>query len=479
MIRKDNQPIDVVISLSVLKDSIGNVIGSIGIIKDNSQNKQMEKALRHSEEKFKQLYEKAPIPYHTLTPEGIITDVNEKWCILLGYTKEEVIGTSIFEYIHGEEQETAKSSFQEKISQKKPFPGGHERTYLAKNGEPHVFLINDFLSVDDSGTVQSIYSTMEDITERKKIEEELRKAHYWLEKKVQERTVDLSKTNTLLKKRINEYKRTVGELHIASEKQQKAHKRLNQQNTRLKKLNTMKTNFLSITTHDLQSSLSTIRGYSEILLLDSLGPLNEKQKKGLDVILAHTNHLDQLIQEILDISHLESGTMKFSTKTTNVEQMITDAVQTLHPSADLKHIHIVTEVNSETPDLTIDKERIIQVLQTLLQNAIMISPEHSTIAIRANTESDEVLFEIQDCGHRIPKNKQKKIFDIQYHADPGMNQAFGDSGLGLVISRGIILSHGGKIWLESEKEKGNIFRFTLPTKPIIEKEGKCREVPLF
>jgi PAS domain S-box-containing protein len=479
MIRKDNKLVDVDISLSVLKDSIGNVIGSIGIVKDNTKNKEMERIIKTSEEKFKQLYEKAPVPYHTLSPDGTITNVNEKWCKIFGYTKNEVIGTPIFDYIHGDEQDIAKSSFKEKITSKKPFTGGHERTYITKNGEQRIFVINDFLSFNDPDAVMSVHSTMEDVTERKKTEEELRKAHYWLEKRVEERTIELSKFNTLLKKKINEHKRTVGELHIALEKLQKSQKRIEQQNARLKKLDRLKSNFLNITSHELRTSMATIKGYVEVLLMKSFGPINEEQKKGLDVILTNTNHLDHLIQEILDVSRLESGTMKFIPERTSVEKIIHDATETMQSSADNKQIKITNEVEQGIPELMVDKERIKQVLLNLLNNAIFFSPESSTISIRANKEPDEVLFEIQDFGHGIPKNKQKRMFDIFYQLDSGMDHHFGDIGLGLTISRGIVLSHGGKIWIESETGKGNIFRFTLPIKPIHDLGGKFKEVTVF
>jgi PAS domain S-box-containing protein len=479
MIRKDNELVDVDISLSVLKDHIGNVIGSIGIIKDISINKQMEKDLRASEEEFKQLYEKAPVPYHTLSPDGTITNVNEKWCKTFGYPKEEVIGNPIFDYIHNDEQDIAESSFKEKINSKKPYTGGHERTYITKNGEARVFVINDFLCVDESGVVISIQSTMEDITERKKIEEELRKAHYWLEKKVQERTIELSKLNTLLKKKINEYKRTVGELHIELEKLQKSQRRIEQQNTKLKKLDHIKSNFLSITSHELRTSMASIKGYVEILLMKSLGPINHEQRQGLDVILKNTVRLDQLFQDILDVSRLESGTMKFIPERTNVEKLIEDATRAIHSSADNKQIKIIKEIEQEIPELNIDQERIKQVLINLLNNAIKFSPDGSTITIRVNKEPDDMLFEIQDFGHGIPKNKQKKIFDIFYQVDSGIDRTFGDIGLGLTISRGIVLSHGGKIWVESENGKGSIFRFTLPIKPIQDIEGKFKEVDVF
>ncbi len=479
MIRKDNKCVDVDISLSVLKDHIGNVIGSIGIIKDNSPHKQMERALRISEEKFKQLYEKAPIPYQTLSSDGTITNVNDKWCELFEYTKEEVIGTTIFDYIHRDEQDTAKSSFKEKINRKKPYTGGHERTYITKNGEPRVFVINDFLCFNESGAVLSVYSTMEDITERKKIEEELHKAQYWLEKKVQERTVDLSKQNTLLKKRINEYKRTVGELHIELERHQKSQKRIEQQNVKLKKLDRTKSNFLHITTHELRTSMATMKGYVEILLMKSLGPINEEQRKGLEVILTSTNRLDKFIQDVRDVSCLESGTMKFNPEKTNIKKLIEDAIGTTQSEADTKQIKISKEITQGIPELIVDKQRIKQVLIHLLNNAIQSSPENSTIILRVSKESEDVVFEIQDFGRGMPKNKQKKIFDILYQVSPGINQTFGDIDLGFTISRGIVLSHGGKIWIEGKNGSGNILRFTLPNKSIQGIKGKFKEVDIF
>ncbi len=121
-----------------------------------------------------------------------MTNVNEKWCKLFGYTKEEVIGNPIFDFIHGDEQVTAESSFHEKIHSKKPYTGGHERTYVTKNGEPRVFVINDFLSFDETGALSSPYIPPWRISPSgKKLKRNPRKAHYWLEKRVEERTWSL------------------------------------------------------------------------------------------------------------------------------------------------------------------------------------------------------------------------------------------------------------------------------------------------
>lgn len=179
IICKNNKEIDVDISLSVLKNYEGNINGSIGIIRDITKRKFIEVSLEQSEKKFKQLYQQAPVPYHTLSPDGQITDVNNKWCHILGYTKEEVIGKSIFDFIVKDERKEAKNSFKEKMISKKLYTGGHERTFLTKNGEKRIFIINDFFSFDSfdkNHNIRSVHTTMEDITNRKKLEREIKKS---------------------------------------------------------------------------------------------------------------------------------------------------------------------------------------------------------------------------------------------------------------------------------------------------------------
>jgi two-component system sensor histidine kinase/response regulator len=174
IIRKNNDPIDVDLSLSVLKNHEDKVIGSIGVIKDITDQKRMEKTLEESEKKFKLLYEKAPVPYHTLSPTGLITDVNEKWCQTLGYMKEEVIGKSIFDFVSEDERTNAQESFAQKIVNGKSYTGGHEREYRTKAGEKRLFVIHDFLLFDKDSRVVSVYTTMEDITENKIAEQTLK-----------------------------------------------------------------------------------------------------------------------------------------------------------------------------------------------------------------------------------------------------------------------------------------------------------------
>jgi len=173
--QKNNHQIDVDLSLSVLKNHEDKVVGSIGVIKDISERKRAEKTVEESEKKFKLLYEKAPVPYHTLSPNGLITDVNEKWCHTFGYSKAEVLGKSIFDYISKNERTPAQKSFEQKISGGIAYTGGREREYRTKTGEKKFFITHDFFMYDENGKVISVYTTMEDITKNSKNRKSKRK----------------------------------------------------------------------------------------------------------------------------------------------------------------------------------------------------------------------------------------------------------------------------------------------------------------
>ena len=263
------------------------------------------------------------------------------------------------------------------------------------------------------------------------------------------------------------------------DKIKKSQKRIKQQNIQLKKLDELKTAFLNITSHELRTPMSSIKGYVQMLLKQSLGEISEDQKKGLEVILRNTDRLDCLIQDILDISRLESGTMKFITKKTDMEVMVCEVAETLRSSADGKEITINTDVEEGIPKLIVDRERIKQVMINVVSNAIKFSPDGSIINVKTRKGKNGILFEVQDFGRGIPKDKQDKVFETFFQVDSGVDRKFGGVGLGLAISKGIVISHGGEIWVESTVGKGSIFRFTLPFKPVQNVEGRFKEIGMF
>lgn len=164
---------------------------------------------------------------------------------------------------------------------------------------------------------------------------------------------------------------------------------------------------------------------------------------------------------------------------TDLRKMVDEAIETLQSSADLKDKKINVDIEDTLPELIVDKESIKKVIMHLVDNSIKFSPDGSIVNIRAKRQEDNILVEVQDFGQGIPKDKHKKIFELFYQADSGMDRKYGGTGLGLSISRGIVLAHGGRIWVESIPDKGSIFRFTLPVKPVQDIEGIFKEVDMF
>lgn len=271
------------------------------------------------------------------------------------------------------------------------------------------------------------------------------------------------------------------DLHETTEKLEKSQEIIEQKNVQLEKLNDLKTAFLNITSHELRTPMSSIKGYIQMLLKGNLGKLNDEQRSSLEVVLRNSNRLDSLIQDILDVSRLESGTMKFIPEKTDISKMIKETDETMQPPAALKEITINTEIGEDISNLTIDKDRIKQVIINMVNNAIKFSPDGSVINIKARREKDDVLFEVQDFGRGIPKDKQERVFETFYQVESGKDTKFGGAGLGLAISRGIVIAHGGRIWVESKGKpgEGSTFKFALPVKSVKDIERRFKGVDVF
>lgn len=305
---------------------------------------------------------------------------------------------------------------------------------------------------------------------------------------IKESSGERKRNQELLQEKIKELEKSelaalniMEDLHEITEKLEKSQGVIEHKNVGLEKLNNLKSAFLNITSHELRTPMSSIKGYIQMLLKQTLGELNDEQKNALDVVLRNANRLDNLIQDILDISRLESGTMKFVQENTVVSRMVEEIAETMQSSATVKDIKLNTEIGKGIPDLFIDQERIKQVIINLTNNAIKFSSDKSTINLKVKKEPDDVLFEVQDFGRGVPRDKQKRIFETFFQVDSGTDVKFGGAGLGLAISRGIIIAHGGKIWVESEgiSGKGSSFRFTLPVKSVKDIEKRFKGVDIF
>ncbi|MDP2666265.1 MAG: HAMP domain-containing sensor histidine kinase [Candidatus Diapherotrites archaeon] len=225
-----------------------------------------------------------------------------------------------------------------------------------------------------------------------------------------------------------------------------------------------KTEFLSITSHELRSPITPIRGQLQLLESGFLGHLSPKQKTSIRMALRNVDRLDKIISDLLEISRIEAARLKFNYRKVDIPSLVRDVAEEMHNYLPSKHIVILTNMDS-IPPVDADPDRLAQVLRNLLNNAIKFSPPHSEIKVEVRKRTKDVLFSIHDKGIGLTVEEQRNLFTPFFQAEQTINREHPGVGLGLAICKGIVEAQGGTIWLDSKKGKGSTFSFTLPYLP--------------
>jgi signal transduction histidine kinase/GAF domain-containing protein len=232
--------------------------------------------------------------------------------------------------------------------------------------------------------------------------------------------------------------------------------------TKEAEIDRMKSEFLSMAAHELRAPMTSIKGYSDMLLLGLVGDYSERQKQFLDTIKANVDRVLEMVNEFSDISRLESGALKLDAKPLHIDDLISEVIVSLRPQIEAKEINLTLEVPPELPEVWGDRTRIIQILTNLVTNAYKYTPEGGQIAITIQWVDDTVQVNVADTGIGVAPQDQEKLFTRFFRADqPGVRRVAG-TGLGLSITKSIVEMHGGRIWMESQLGKGSTFSFTLP-----------------
>lgn len=234
-------------------------------------------------------------------------------------------------------------------------------------------------------------------------------------------------------------------------------------------LDRSKSEFLSITSHELRTPITPLKAQLQMLQQEYFGKLTDKQKQSVDVILRNAERLNKIIEDFLEISRIEAARLKFVFKKTNLSDIITETAEFMKGFAKEKNITLVTKCG-QLPTIEIDPDRISQVLRNLVHNAIKFSPKDSTIEIDAQMQNHHVRFSVTDRGVGLNADDQIRVFEPFYQVQGSLSRNYGGTGLGLTICRGIIEAQKGKIWVESKPGVGSTFYFTVPITPVYEIE---------
>jgi two-component system sensor histidine kinase GlrK len=230
---------------------------------------------------------------------------------------------------------------------------------------------------------------------------------------------------------------------------------------KLKEVDKMKSDFYALMSHELRTPLTSIKEGTNLFLEGLGGEVTEKQKKLLSIIAEESNRLIELVNSLLDISRLEAGMVAYNFAKADINPLIARALTEIAPLAESKRIRIDKDLR-ELPALSLDTERILQVLRNLIGNALKFTHRGGVVTVSSQPAEGGVSISVRDTGPGIPKEHASVIFDKYRQAVVAGPHKLQGTGLGLAIVKHIVQDHGGKVWVESEAGRGCTFTMVLP-----------------
>lgn len=410
----------------------------------------MNKTLQEAEEKYRGIFENAIEGIFQATPDGVLRRANPAMARIFGYdsldeflSNVRSLGSRVM--VDPDRMQGFYNQVREQGEIKR-----FEAEYYRRDGKTIWASLNARSIYSDVGEIVFIEGILEDISDRKKAEEDLADLNRHLEQLVRERTEDL--------------------VNKARE--------LEEANQRLRELDEMKSAFLSSVSHELRTPLTSILGFSKLLnkeFVKNFQPLadsNEQlEKKGnriqenLSIISHEGERLTRLINDVLDLNKIESGRMGWRDERLDMNEIVDVAIQSVAGMFAQSPLELTAEIDTNLPEIVADSDRLQQVLINLLNNAAKFT-EQGSVSVRAFPRFGQVRLEVTDTGTGIHPDDQAQIFE-KFHQtrDDTMEDKPKGTGLGLTICREIVEHYGGRIWVESEVGKGSTFVFTLPAAP--------------
>ena len=419
-IRKDGSRFPAVVSVTALRDAQDMIIGYLLIGTDNTARKQIEaeqmqlsQRLRDHQFYTRSLFECNIDAIMTTDPFGIITDVNKQMEVLSGCTRDELIGAPFKKYFTDPDQ--AETSIKLVLSEKKVT--NYELTARARDGKETVVSFNATTFYDRDRKLQGVFAAARDVTERKRLDQVL-----------QEKNVELENAWSVAEK-----------------------------------TNLAKSEFLANMSHELRTPLNSIIGFSEVLQDQLFGQINEKQQDYVRNILTSGRHLLSLINDILDLSKVESGKMELDLSTFSLRELLEASLMMLREKALKGAINLRIDLAPEAEtNIEADQRKLKQIMFNLVSNAVKFTPTGGTVDISAVRDGNFIKIAVADTGIGIKGEDIPRLFQAFTQLEAVYTKGFEGTGLGLALTRQLVELHGGRVWVESEIGMGSRFCLTIP-----------------
>jgi PAS domain S-box-containing protein len=424
-IRKDGSKFLTEVSSVIFQDKDGNELTSM-VIRDLTEQKKAEEALKESELRFRILAESAPVGIFTTDSLGSRNYVNPRWCEISKLSFEEAMGDGWLKAVHPEDLDRMVQNWNQAVTSKTG--SNSEYRFIHPDGS-YAWVIGQVIpQKDETGKITRFIGTITDITKLKKMEADL-----------------------ILSKEMAE------------------------ESDRLKSA------FLANMSHEIRTPMNGILGFAELLKEPDL--TGEQQQEYIKIIEKSGARMLNIINDIVDISKIESGQIKVYISEIDVNEQI-DFISTIF-KGELEQkgleLSLKKSLSSSEAKIKTDREKLYAILANLVKNAIKYTDKGSIefgYHVERLNATSILQFYVKDTGIGIPQNRQEAIFERFIQANIIDKEARQGAGLGLSIAKAYVEMLGGKIWVESDPGRGSIFRFTIPYHPKIDEKLSAKNVIL-
>ena len=391
-------------------------------IEDLTERKRYEETLLADHARFRAITEASPIAMVVTRPDdGTIVYANTQFATLFGIPLEETGSYCAAQFYDSPADRAIVLS----RLHDKPLVEQHELMLRKPDGTRFWALVAIRRLELDGDEV--LLTGIQDLTERKRIEEELSRLSTTLEQRVQQRTEELQALNVELDK----------------------HDRA-------------KSAFVSMVSHELRSPMTTIKGYVENMLTGLTGPLTEKQQHYLTRVLHNVVRLTRLTGDLLDLSRIEAGMVPLQPERVSLPALVSEVQEAFERTVHMKGITMHVHTEPDLPEIVVDRDKLHQVVTNLVENAVKYSGEGGEVDLSMHVRSDDMLeLCVRDTGPGIHSEDLEKIFEPFYRGRMSRTIITG-AGVGLAVAKRFVELHGGRIWVESTPGIGSWFYVTLP-----------------
>lgn len=413
---------------------VGNKTIAQSTIRDITERKRLEKALSESEEKYRTLVENATDLIYMIDADDRILSLNQSAARFLGKEPREVTGKKVFDMFPKEMAARFSKEF------RLAFKTG--RTLMADGkidvGGRETWVSTSLSPIrNDNNEVVAVMGVTRDITEQKRMEREL-----------QGKNEQLDAQNEVLR--------------LQSEEMMAQQQELMEKTEEVVRANQLKSEFLANMSHELRTPLNTIIGFSQLMLDGVPGPVNKEQQQCLSDVLDSSRHLLNLINEVLDLSKIESGRIELKQETLALTEVVESLARSMMPILRPRKQSLDVEIEEGLSPIYADKGKLGQVLRNLVANSSNFTPDGGKLKIEATSDDGWYRVSVIDNGSGIRTEDKERIFEPFCQLGYTPIRGKGSTGLGLAVVKQIIEKHGGRVWVESDYGQGSQFTFTLP-----------------